>query len=139
MSTALYDTLRALIREELGALRVSELGLVQAVLPADPDNYAATVALRDSELVLDAVPLLDPQAQRHRREARKSAPVSDAPRLSVSGCPYQNRCPHVMSRCRAEMPPAYAIDGGGTASCFLHATETCDPVRTAKDKESVVS
>ncbi len=58
MSTALYDTLRALIREELGALRVSELGLVQAVLPADPDNYAATVALHGSDLVLDAVPLL---------------------------------------------------------------------------------
>ncbi len=58
MSTALYDTLRALIREELGALRVSELGVVQAVLPADPDNYSATVALRDSALVLDAVPLL---------------------------------------------------------------------------------
>lgn len=58
MSTALYDTLRALIREELGAQRVSELGVVQAVLPADPDNYAATVALRDSQLVLDAVPLL---------------------------------------------------------------------------------
>ena len=58
MSTALYDTLRALIREELGAQRNSELGTVQAVLPADPDNYAATVALRGSDLVLDAVPLL---------------------------------------------------------------------------------
>jgi phage baseplate assembly protein V len=58
MSTALYDTLRALIREELGTWRGSELGVVQAVLPADPDNYAATVELRASDLVLDAVPLL---------------------------------------------------------------------------------
>lgn len=58
MSTALYDTLRALIREELGTWRGSELGVVQAVLPSDPDNYAATVALRASDLVLDAVPLL---------------------------------------------------------------------------------
>ncbi len=60
MSSALYETLRAMIREELGLLRVSELGLVQAVGPADPDNYSATVALRDSGLVLDAVPLLAP-------------------------------------------------------------------------------
>lgn len=67
---------------------------------------------------------LDPAAQRRRRAARKSAPAMDAPRLSALGCPYQNRCPRVMLRCRAEMPPASLIDGGGTAACFLHAQDT---------------
>jgi phage baseplate assembly protein gpV len=61
MSAALYDTLRGLIREELARLRVAELGVVQAVEPADPGNYAATVALPGSDLVLDAVPLLTPR------------------------------------------------------------------------------
>lgn len=61
MSAALYDTIRALIREELGRLRVAELGVVQAVEPADPGNYAATVALPGSDLVLDTVPLLTPR------------------------------------------------------------------------------
>lgn len=61
MSAALYDTIRALIREELGRLRVAELGVVQGVEPADPGNYAATVALPGSDLVLDSVPLLTPR------------------------------------------------------------------------------
>ena len=60
------------------------------------------------------------------------APALDAPRLSATGCPYQNRCPHVMPRCRTELPPAFAIDGGGTAACFLHAPDagpTSGPTR----------
>ncbi|MCZ4290970.1 ABC transporter ATP-binding protein [Hoeflea alexandrii] len=127
----------ALVHHISDRIAVMYLGHVVEEGPSDRVYHAP--AHPYTRALLDAVPLLDPQAQRQRRTARKSAPASDAPRLSVSGCPYQNRCPHVMSRCRSEMPPAYAIDGGGTASCFLHATETCDTVRTAKDKESVVS
>ena len=52
---------------------------------------------------------------------RKSAPAHEAPRLATTGCPYQNRCPQVMARCRTEMPPAYPVAGGGTARCFLFA------------------
>jgi phage baseplate assembly protein gpV len=57
----LYDTLRKLVRQELASLRAAELALVQEVHPADPDNYACTVVLRDSELVLKQVPLLTPR------------------------------------------------------------------------------
>lgn len=57
----LYDTLRKLVRQELASLRVAELAVVQEVLPADPDNYACTVVLRDSQLVLKAVPLSTPR------------------------------------------------------------------------------
>lgn len=74
-----------------------------------------------TKALLDAVPLLDPQAQRQRRTARKSAPVPQAPRVATTGCPYQNRCPSVMPRCQVEMPRAYAIAHGGTANCFLFA------------------
>ena len=57
----LYDTLRKLVQQELASLRVAELAVVQEVLPADPDNYACTVVLRDSQLVLKAVPLSTPR------------------------------------------------------------------------------
>lgn len=57
----LYDTLRQLVRQELASLRSSELATVQEVHPADPDNYACTVVLRDSALVLKQVPLLTPR------------------------------------------------------------------------------
>ena len=71
--------------------------------------------------LIDAVPLLDPQAQRRRRAVRKAAPVRDAARVAIGGCPYQNRCRHVMARCREQPPPTYPAEGGGTANCFLLA------------------
>jgi phage baseplate assembly protein gpV len=57
----LYDTLRKLIRQELASLRIAELATVQEVFPADPDNYACDLAMRDSQLVLKQVPLLTPR------------------------------------------------------------------------------
>lgn len=57
----LYDTLRKLIRQETASLRTAELAVVQEVYPADPDNYACDLALRDSQLVLKQVPLLTPR------------------------------------------------------------------------------
>jgi phage baseplate assembly protein gpV len=54
----LYDTLKKLVREELGRLRFGELAVVQDVFPTDPGNYDATVTLKDSQLVLEHVPLL---------------------------------------------------------------------------------
>ncbi|NKN39777.1 ABC transporter ATP-binding protein [Agrobacterium sp. a22-2] len=74
-----------------------------------------------TKALLDAVPLLDPEAQRRRRAARKKAPIVEAPRVAATGCPYRNRCPSAMPRCQAEMPTPYSIAGGGTASCFLFA------------------
>ncbi len=53
----LYDTLRALVRQELASQRSAELAVVQEIHPSDPDNYACTVVLRDSDLVLKQVPV----------------------------------------------------------------------------------
>jgi uncharacterized protein involved in type VI secretion and phage assembly len=58
---SLYDTLRRLVQEELGRIRTAELAVVQEQHPhaseSDKDNYACTVALRDSGIVLKQVPV----------------------------------------------------------------------------------
>lgn len=54
----LFQTLRKLVREEMASQRFAEIGEVQEVFPADPDNYACSVALRSSNLVISSVPLL---------------------------------------------------------------------------------
>ena len=59
--TELYDTLQKMIRHELDTRRFAELGQVQAVYPADPDNYDADVVLRDAQLVLRHVPVSTPR------------------------------------------------------------------------------
>ncbi len=59
--SALYDTLRQMIRRELASHRFAEIGTVQAVHPADPGAYSADVVLRGTELVLRHVPVVTPR------------------------------------------------------------------------------
>jgi oligopeptide/dipeptide ABC transporter ATP-binding protein len=101
--------------------RIAVMYLGHIVEQGPSDRVYRAPAHPYTRALLDAVPLLDPAAQRRRRAARKTAPPQEALRLAARGCPYQNRCPEVMPRCRAEMPPAYPVAGGGTAACFLFA------------------
>lgn len=61
MNSDLLPELRRLIREEVQALRSAELAVVQAQHPhasdGDSDNYAVTVRLRDTGIVLGKVPV----------------------------------------------------------------------------------
>jgi len=59
--TNLYETIRRIVQEELCALRTAELAVVQEQHPHagddDKDNYACTVVLRNTGLVLAQVPV----------------------------------------------------------------------------------
>ena len=59
MSLSLYDTIRKIVQEELKQLRSVELALIQEIHThageSDTDNYACTVVLRDSGIVLNKV------------------------------------------------------------------------------------
>jgi uncharacterized protein involved in type VI secretion and phage assembly len=65
MSASLYDTIQRIVRDEIARLRVAELGVVEAQhaheSDSDKDNYACTVRLRDSGLVLKQVPVATPR------------------------------------------------------------------------------
>lgn len=59
--TGVVDTITAIVRNELDALRITELGVVKAVYPhsdaSDDDNYGVDVALKASGLLLKRVPV----------------------------------------------------------------------------------
>jgi phage baseplate assembly protein gpV len=65
MTLTLLETIQRIIREELARLRTAELGVVQRQHPhagaSDKDNYACTVQLRDSGIVLEQVPVATPR------------------------------------------------------------------------------
>lgn len=65
MSDSLFETIRRIVREELGQVRTAELGVVQEQHPhaetGDSDNYACSVVLRDSGIVLKQVPVATPR------------------------------------------------------------------------------
>jgi oligopeptide/dipeptide ABC transporter ATP-binding protein len=42
------------------------------------------------------------------------------PAMPPSGCRFHPRCPHVMDRCRSEVPRLVAKDGGREVACWLH-------------------
>ena len=107
----------ALVHHISDRIAVMYLGHIVEEGPADRVYQAP--AHPYTKALLDAVPLLDPDAQRRRRADRKAAPAQERPRVATTGCPYKNRCPFAMPRCQSEMPPPYPVAGGGTASCFL--------------------
>jgi len=57
----LYETIQRIVQEELGRVRTAELAVVQEQHPhasdSDKDNYACTVRLRDTGIVLRQVPV----------------------------------------------------------------------------------
>lgn len=61
MTLTLYETIRRIVQEELRQVRTAELAIVQEQHPhasdSDSDNYACTVQLRDSGIVLRQVPV----------------------------------------------------------------------------------
>lgn len=61
MTGSMYETVRSIVRDELAAFRGAELAVVEEIHPhasdSDKDNYACSVRLRDTGLVLKSVPV----------------------------------------------------------------------------------
>lgn len=136
MNIEAYQDLRRIIREEMGSLRMPELAVVQEVHPQDPDNYACTVHLRDSETVLTKVPVMTP------RKGMVSIPdvgdlvlvqylggSANAPVITGSFYNDEDRPPeNAEGEARLRLP-ADAGDGEGVD---LHAMSADTPITTLK-------
>jgi phage baseplate assembly protein V len=61
VTLTLYESIQKIVREELQQVRTPELAIVKDQHPhasgSDSDNYACTVTLRDSQIVLNEVPV----------------------------------------------------------------------------------
>jgi uncharacterized protein involved in type VI secretion and phage assembly len=61
VTQTLYESIQRIVQDELGRVRTAELATVQEQHPhasdSDTDNYACTVVLRDSQIVLKHVPV----------------------------------------------------------------------------------
>lgn len=60
--SSIIETIQRIVRHELRAVRVTELGVVEAIRPhtdsADNDNYGCDVRLRNTGLLLKRVPIM---------------------------------------------------------------------------------
>jgi phage baseplate assembly protein gpV len=57
VTLTLFESIQQIVQDELQSVRTAELAVVQEQHPSDPDNYACTVVLRDSGIVLRNVPV----------------------------------------------------------------------------------
>lgn len=67
--------------------------------------------------LLASIPLPDPAGQRVKASIRGDVP---SPMDIPPGCSFHTRCPHVMDRCRRDIPKLIEIESGRTVSCWLY-------------------
>jgi peptide/nickel transport system ATP-binding protein len=89
--------------------RVVEMGPSEAVYTTPRHPY--------TQALLAAVLSVDPRTR--RLEARPDAADVGAEPTAV-GCPYADRCPQVMDRCRTDDPPPTEVAPGVTVRCHLY-------------------
>jgi len=70
--------------------------------------------------LISAVPFPDPARQRRADRIILGGDLP-SPMNPPSGCRFRTRCPFAMEICSQEAPPKVAVEGGGVASCHLHA------------------
>ncbi|MGC9227617.1 ABC transporter ATP-binding protein [Caldivirga sp.] len=73
--------------------------------------------------LLKVLPNPDPNnryaSDKFSEELSRLATAAEAGR-PAKGCPYQNRCPFAMPKCRESLPPLTRIDGEHYVRCFLY-------------------
>ena len=145
-TTALDVTIQAQILELLRRLQqqlgmavlliTHDLGVVAEMCDRVVVMYAGKVVERCATAALFREPrhpysagLLAATPRRAKRGERLVAipGMVPAPGKRGIGCPFVDRCPRAIERCRAEMPPLAAVDGD-VASPVLHESACWNPV-----------
>jgi oligopeptide/dipeptide ABC transporter ATP-binding protein len=92
--------------------RVAVMNLGGIVETADTASLFASPRHPYSRALLSAIPVPKPQAKRSRMVLQGEMPSALDP---PSGCRFHTRCPHVIERCRTDVPPLLV-------DAFAHAT-----------------
>jgi oligopeptide/dipeptide ABC transporter ATP-binding protein len=112
------------ISHDLGVVRhisdrVAVMYLGEVVEEGPVDRLYDAAAHPYTQVLLNAVPLPDPQVQRNRDVLLLHGDIPD-PTNPPSGCTFSTRCPLALPMCSTTPPPVVEIPAGGTARCHLH-------------------
>jgi oligopeptide/dipeptide ABC transporter ATP-binding protein len=102
--------------------RVAVMNLGTIVETADAQILFTSPRHPYSRALLSAIPVPKPHAKRGRIVLEGEMPSALSP---PSGCRFHTRCPHVIARCRSEVPPLIADSSGQATAC--HRTAELPP------------
>ncbi len=88
---------------------VAEAGDVDLVIQEPRHPY--------SQLLVASIPEVDVV---RRWVDEDEPPPAELNEPTVGGCPFADRCPHVMATCRASAPPLFRTEWTRAAACFLY-------------------
>lgn len=93
---------------------------------ADKNTIYETPAHPYTQALLSAVPIPDPEIERHRKRLTM---VGEVPNLidPPEGCRFASRCPYRQEQCQVESPAMHQISDGHLAAC--HFLENIPPMR----------
>ena len=89
---------------------VAETGDVDLVIKQPQHPY--------TQLLISSIPQPDPDRRWGGEVDAPSRPEAEAP--AQRGCPFADRCPHVMQICRESPPPLFQTDEHRAVSCYLY-------------------
>ncbi|MBY6088939.1 ABC transporter ATP-binding protein [Maritimibacter alkaliphilus] len=93
-------------------------------LASDTDLYA-TPLHPYTQVLLEAIPSMDPNVKPARASLRGEVP---SPLSPPSGCHFHTRCPHKKPICEQLAPPLAEAAPGHMVACHLYSTATASPV-----------
>ena len=100
--------------------RVAVMYLGRLVELAQKDDLYRNPRHPYTTALLQAAPLPDVDRKIERQGLAGDPP---SPLNPPAGCHFHTRCPHVMDRCRAEIPALVEHEGGHWVRCFLYSDE----------------
>ncbi|WP_187432268.1 Oligopeptide transport ATP-binding protein OppF [Roseobacter fucihabitans] len=101
--------------------RVAVMYLGRLVELADRDDLFNAPRHPYTRALIDAIPAVSPRQRRERTLLSGDIP---SPSNLPPGCPFQTRCPKVMDKCRAQMPPQRATPDNHMVACWLPEANT---------------
>jgi oligopeptide/dipeptide ABC transporter ATP-binding protein len=116
-----FDTSIMFITHDLGVIAeitsyVVVMYLGKIVESGDVNEIYKNPTMPYTQGLMESIPSLD--VDKGRLEPIKG--VVPDPYDVPEGCPFNNRCPHVMDICKKKDPPLKNVAEGHKSSCWLH-------------------
>jgi peptide/nickel transport system ATP-binding protein len=109
------------------------LGKIVEIAPTE--NLFATAAHPYTQLLLQSIPLPDPQRKLELTRLTGEVP---SPINPPSGCRFHPRCPKAMERCKDAIPALEAVEENHYVACYLYH-DTQEAFHSTKEEQNALT